>query len=209
MQLIRRHEKTAEDVDGNKIDHPTKEGMQKDYERGRELRLNYPDYQVLAYASQSERTRIGCESLLKGMNYSTTINQDEALNVVEVPEDVRNIKGDRFKPLFGLCLEGITQGGKNLARYLVQHVSEYISEESDTNTLQLYKSHLPTMTPAYLALLGENITYENAILHTTEFPEGEGFDMRTEKIGSVWNVTLSCVDNTYEIELPELLERVK
>ena len=209
LQVVRRHEKTAVDGSGKKLDHPTAEGIQKDYERGRELKLSYPDYQVLAYASQSERTQIGCEAMLQGMDCDASVNQDEALNVVNVPEEIRNIQGDRFKPLFDFCLEGITQGGKNLAQYLVQMANNYTGEESGSNTLQLYKSHLPTMTPAYLTLLGEKITYDNALLHCATFPEGDGFDMQTEKVGSDWVVSIDYLDNTHEIELPKLVERVK
>jgi hypothetical protein len=65
------------------------------------------------------------------------------------------------------------------------------------------------MTPAYLTLLGEKITYDNALLHCATFPEGDGFDMQTEKVGSDWVVSIDYLDNTHEIELPKLVERVK
>lgn len=214
VQLIRRHEETALDKDGRKLDRPTPEGLANDYQRGIRLREEYPDHQIYGVASQKERTYIGLVAMLLGAgipNIQDHIERSSDLNEGKIPPEIRNDKTKRMTALFDECRETTMESGNNLARYLVNQAESYAGSTIPPNKLIIAKTHLPPMMAAYLRLISEPFTLDKAREHMleTKMKPGEGFDVKLEPIGSVYGVTITVGTTERKYELPQLVERIR
>lgn len=214
VQLIRRHEETAVDEEGRKLDRPTPEGRGRDYERGIHLREQYPHHQIFGVASQRQRTYIGLEAMLLGAgvtNLDLCIQRSSDLNEGNIPPEIRNDPARRVTALFNECRDTVMIVGNNLARYLIDQATSYVSSANPPNILLIAKTHLPPMMAAYLLLLGEPFIFDKAREHNleTNMKPGEGFDVKVEQVGSVYGVTITVGNTERQYELPQLVERVR
>src|SRR3989338_7988095 len=120
VQLIRRHEETAIDENGLKLDMPTEEGIARDYARGIALKEQYPLHQIYGVASERRRTYIGLVAMLlcaSVTNVDAHIERTSDLNEGKIPPELRNDPARRFLGLFEECRDTTMTAGNNLARY--------------------------------------------------------------------------------------------
>ncbi|MBI3033101.1 hypothetical protein HYY69_06510 [Candidatus Woesearchaeota archaeon] len=214
VQLIRRHEETAVDNEGKKLDMPTHEGRGRDYRRGTQIREQYPSHRIYGVASERERTYIGLVAMLLGAgvtNVDDYAERSSDLNEGNIPAELRNNPARRFVGLFEECRDTTMDSGNNLARYVVDQIVGYTERIAPVNNLIIAKTHLPPMLAAYLQLIGKPFTLETAREHDleTKMKPGEGFDVKVERVGRVYGVTITLDNTTQQYDLLELQERVR
>ncbi len=212
VQLIRRHEETAIGKDGLKLDMPTSEGIARDQERGLRLREQYQGYRVQGVCSQRYRTYAGLIAIFIGMGLEPVdnyIERSQDLNEGDIPPEVRNSPKRRLAGLFEECRDTVIKAGDNLARYLVGEARTYASSTIPPNKLIIAKTHLPPMIAGYLKLVDEPFKIEKVAEYGVDFKAGEGFDLKVEQVGSIYDVIITVGSTERKYELPQLQERIR
>jgi hypothetical protein len=216
VEIVRRHEKTAKDNNGKKLDRPTPEGLTAAYERGIQLRQEYPDHVIEGRHSKLNRTQIACAAWLSGagaLPLNETMRYEQGLDSVkmdpEVKAQVRNLpKEELQESIFGEYVGCLKEAGARVANHLANSINEY-HHETDQPTARVNVSHGPIIDVAYLMLQGEDITLENAKKATGLFNEGTGFELSVKKQGPIYVAELGIGDKKQEYELRELLENAQ
>ena len=200
IQVVRRHGKTMKGKDGKKLDQPTPDGVARLYAFGKELREQFPDYEIFGTHSEADRTYISVASVLMGAGVAPVdgyLTKTGALNVLAVPKEelnvLRNMKDvdARTQKIFDDLRPVAEEAGTRIAKYLVGSLQSSVEQEREV--LNVTFSHGPPMEAAYLVLTGQPISYDNVIA-MGGIPAETGFDLGLRKDG-----LLDVVD----VKLPE------
>jgi len=211
VTLVRRHEETRKDTDGKKLDSPTPQGLANAYQRGIELRQQYPDAQIRASYSEADRTYYSANAWMMGASGDLEgMTCTPGLNPLELSADqkarVRNSsKEEKMQTIYGEFLPQLATAGERIASYVIEQIMAHLSSGDSKTTVNVDLSHSPTMDAAYLILTGQELILEN----NPGFDEGKGFDVRLYEKDGVHYVEITAEGQTKKYVLYDVPIKAK
>jgi hypothetical protein len=216
-QLIRRHEKTQKGPDGKKLDKPTPEGLANAYRKGMDVKRDYPEHVVNGYHSKTDRAYDACAAWLMGADalpVHENIGYDPGLDSINIDHETRSKirdmpdKEKQMRLIFSELKPQLEEAGKRIANSLIERCQQYIQSGGEAPSVDVKVTHGPVIDAAYLTLIGQPITYENAMRETGIFNEGEGFDVTLRK-GNFYVVELQAKGKKVVHKLDKLAENTR
>ncbi|MBU1855071.1 MAG: hypothetical protein KKF89_05100 [Nanoarchaeota archaeon] len=233
--LMRRHEKTAKDSSGKKLDKPTKEGLANAYGNGMLAAENYPGFKVSAHHSIRERAFLAAQAWLMGylpkgnlgamcdkINYDPHLDSFSEGLSKEVKEPLRNMKDPvgQYQLVFNQFNDEVNASGTNVAKFVIKQMRDYMNAVESTgfnkNLLDNSVTHGPIIDVGYINLIRPDekaVTFDDVVKHTGMIVEGNGFNTTLRKDGNLYLVDIDLVNpnapqgiQTVTQELSELVD---
>jgi len=188
VQIVRRHEETAKDENGKKLDRPTPEGVATAYQRGLDLKGQYPDHVYYGRHSDKKRTQICLNAWMMGANPKTSTYDypthrlgglnpprlgKEQLDKIRNTDDVTAQR----ELLYNNFSNEVERAGYGCAELLHHGMLGQSLEDKEHDRLFLHVTSAPVVEAAYLILRGIPISFENVRDYAGFCAEGEGFDI--------------------------------
>jgi hypothetical protein len=229
VQIVSRHEETARDENGKKLDEPTQNGAKRSLLEGLNLKKLYPGFNLSAFHSDKQRTLIATQifvigfeeldlppefpSSLKLSDYKEQLNSFlHGLDPAHVDE-IRNMS-DSIKYVFNNPNNHayLQELAVRLATHVVYNVENF---NRSNDQIDYNSSHSPVVDSTYLMLKAMPINHETWKT-TGKMMEGEGFQITTLDSGLVLlerrtldeKYSLTRTSDQEEVKIKELKERV-